>query len=44
MNVVEGFAGLRVKNNEIHFNTKIPKKWDRNDLNMGSVDEFLENL
>ena len=28
MSVVEGFAGLRVKNNEIHFNTKIPKKWD----------------
>ena len=28
MSVVEGFAGLRVKNNEIHFNTKIPKKRD----------------
>ena len=25
MSIVEGFAGLRVKNNEIHFNTKIPK-------------------
>lgn len=28
MSVVEGFAGFRVKNKEIHFNTKIPKKWD----------------
>ena len=25
MSIVEGFAGLRVKNNEIHFNTKNSK-------------------
>jgi maltose phosphorylase len=27
MSIVEGFGGMRVKNNELHFNPKIPKQW-----------------
>ncbi len=28
MSIVEGFAGLRIKNDKIYFDTKIPKKWE----------------
>ena len=28
MSIVEGFAGLKVKNDKIYFDTKIPKKWE----------------
>ena len=27
MSVVEGFGGMRVKNNQLHFDPKIPKEW-----------------
>ncbi|WP_310557294.1 glycoside hydrolase family 65 protein [Flavobacterium sp.] len=28
MSIVEGFGGMRVKNNALHFSPKIPKEWD----------------
>ena len=28
MSIVEGFAGLRIKNDKIYFDTKIPKQWE----------------
>ncbi len=28
MSIVEGFGGMRVKNNTLHFEPKIPKEWD----------------
>ncbi len=28
MSIVEGFGGMRVKNNQLHFEPKIPKEWD----------------
>lgn len=28
MSIVEGFGGLRVKNNTLHFSPKIPKEWN----------------
>ena len=28
MSIVEGFAGLKIKNDKIYFDTKIPKKWE----------------
>ena len=28
MSIVEGFAGMRVKNDSLHFEPKIPKEWD----------------
>ena len=28
MSVVEGFGGLRVRENQLHFNPKLPKQWD----------------
>ena len=27
MSIVEGFGGMRVKNDELHFSPKIPKEW-----------------
>jgi maltose phosphorylase len=27
MSIVEGFGGMRVKDNTIHFSPKIPKEW-----------------
>jgi maltose phosphorylase len=27
MSIVEGFGGMRVKNNQLHFAPKIPKEW-----------------
>jgi maltose phosphorylase len=27
MSIVEGFGGMRVKNNALHFSPKIPKEW-----------------
>ena len=27
MSIVEGFGGMRIKNNALHFNPKIPKQW-----------------
>jgi maltose phosphorylase len=27
MSIVEGFGGMRVKNNQLHFEPKIPKQW-----------------
>ncbi|MCB9425987.1 MAG: glycoside hydrolase family 65 protein [Flavobacteriales bacterium] len=28
MSIVEGFGGMRVKNDQLHFTTRIPKEWD----------------
>ena len=28
MSIVEGFGGMRVKNNALHFEPKIPKEWE----------------
>jgi maltose phosphorylase len=28
MSIVEGFGGMRVKNNQLHFSPRIPKEWD----------------
>jgi maltose phosphorylase len=28
MSIVEGFGGMRVKNNQLHFEPKIPKQWN----------------
>ena len=27
MSIVEGFGGMRIKNNQLHFSPQIPKKW-----------------
>jgi len=27
MSIVEGFGGMRVKNDQLHFSPKIPKEW-----------------
>jgi len=29
MSIVEGFGGMRVKNNTLHFEPRIPKEWER---------------
>jgi maltose phosphorylase len=29
MSIVEGFGGVRVKNNELHINPKLPEKWKK---------------
>jgi len=29
MSIVEGFAGMRVRNGQLHFNPHIPSEWDR---------------
>jgi maltose phosphorylase len=41
MTVVEGFAGFRVRNNEIYFNTKVPKKWDSYSFKVNVKDRQL---
>jgi maltose phosphorylase len=28
MSIVEGFGGMRIKNNQLHFSPKIPKEWE----------------
>jgi maltose phosphorylase len=28
MSIVEGFGGMRVKNNQLHFEPKIPAQWN----------------
>ena len=28
MSIVEGFGGMRVKNDTLHFEPRIPKEWD----------------
>jgi len=28
MSIVEGFGGMRIKNNSLYFEPKIPKQWD----------------
>jgi maltose phosphorylase len=28
MSIVEGFGGMRVKNDQLHFSPKIPKEWN----------------
>ncbi len=28
MSIVEGFGGMRIKNNTLHFQTRIPKQWE----------------
>jgi maltose phosphorylase len=28
MSVVEGFAGMRVRNNQLYFNSFLPEKWN----------------
>ena len=28
MSIVEGFGGMRVKNNQLHFEPRIPKEWN----------------
>ena len=28
MSIVEGFGGMRVKNDALHFSPKIPKEWE----------------
>jgi maltose phosphorylase len=28
MSIVEGFAGLKIINNKVYLNTKIPKQWE----------------
>jgi maltose phosphorylase len=28
MSIVEGFGGMRIKNDTLHFNPRIPQQWD----------------
>jgi maltose phosphorylase len=34
MSIIEGFAGVRILDNKIHLNTKIPKNWESYSLNL----------
>lgn len=40
MSVVEGFAGMRIKNDKLYFSPKIPKEWESYAFNIG----FRENI
>ena len=52
MSIVEGFGGMRVKNNTLHFSPKIPKEWEgysfkinfRNQILKVSVDHSKTNF
>lgn len=42
MSIVEGFGGMRVKNDELHFSPKIPKEWDSYSFKVNFRDRILK--
>lgn len=42
MSIIEGFAGMKVKNNELHFNTYLPKQWDGYSFKINFRGQLLE--
>lgn len=42
MSIVEGFGGMRVKNNKLHFEPKIPKEWDAYSFKVNFRDHILK--
>ena len=42
MSIVEGFGGMRVKNNTLSFAPKIPKQWDGYSFKINFRDQILK--
>ncbi len=42
MSIVEGFGGMRVKNNTLHFSPKIPKEWKGYSFKINFRNQILE--
>ncbi|WP_336067502.1 glycoside hydrolase family 65 protein [Mesoflavibacter sp. CH_XMU1404-2] len=42
MSIVEGFGGMRVKDNKLHFEPKIPKEWDAYSFKVNFRDTILK--
>ena len=42
MSIVEGFGGMRVKNNILHFEPKIPKEWDAYSFKINFRNQILK--
>ncbi|MBS7787207.1 glycoside hydrolase family 65 protein [Flavobacterium sp. CYK-55] len=42
MSIVEGFGGMRVKNNQLHFSPRIPKEWNGYSFKINFRHQILE--
>ncbi len=42
MSIVEGFGGMRVKNDMLSFNPKIPKQWEAYSFKVNFRDQILK--
>jgi len=42
MSIVEGFGGMRVKNNTLHFSPKIPKEWEAYSFKINFRNQILK--
>ena len=42
MSIVEGFGGMRVKDNKLHFEPKIPKEWDAYSFKVNFRDKIVK--
>lgn len=42
MSIVEGFGGMRVKNDQLHFNPQIPKEWKSYSFNVNFRNKILK--
>lgn len=42
MSIVEGFGGMRIKDNKLHFEPKIPKEWDAYSFKVNFRDTILK--
>ena len=42
MSIVEGFGGMRVKNDTLHFEPRIPKEWEAYSFKVNFRDQILK--
>ncbi|MES2240888.1 MAG: glycoside hydrolase family 65 protein [Bacteroidota bacterium] len=42
MSIVEGFGGMRIKNNQLHFSPKIPKEWEAYSFKINFRNQILK--
>ena len=42
MSIVEGFGGMRVKNDSLHFEPRIPKEWDAYSFKINFRNQILK--
>ncbi|WP_452225096.1 glycoside hydrolase family 65 protein [Lacinutrix chionoecetis] len=42
MSIVEGFGGMRIKNDKLHFEPRIPKQWDAYSFKVNFRDQILK--